>query len=86
MSKSNDDKPVTAKKFMKEFHRYQKGSITRRHFLGVTGLGTAMAVMGAAVPSLWSGKPMHSVIWATGWYFPPGPTIKIRSTWMNFQR
>ena len=57
MSKSNDDnKPITAKKFMKEFNRYQKGSITRRHFLGVTGLGTAMAVMGAAVPSLWSGK------------------------------
>ncbi len=24
MSKSNDDKPITAKKFMKEFHRYQK--------------------------------------------------------------
>ena len=57
MSKSNDDnKPISAKKFMKEFRRYQKGSITRRHFLGVTGLGTAMAVMGAAAPSLWSGK------------------------------
>ena len=41
---------------MKEFRRYQKGSVTRRHFLGVTGLGTAMAVMGTAVPSLWSGK------------------------------
>ena len=56
MSKRNDDKPITAKKFMQYFHRYQKGSITRRHFLGVTGLGTAMAVMGTAVPSLWSGK------------------------------
>ena len=55
MSKGNDDKPITAKKFMKEFHRYQKGSVTRRHFLGVTGLGTAMAVMGTAMPSLWSG-------------------------------
>ena len=56
MSKNNDDKPISAKKFMKEFRRYQKGSVTRRHFLGVTGLGTAMAVMGTAVPSLWSGK------------------------------
>ena len=57
MSKSNDDnKPISAKKFMKEFRRYQKGSVTRRHFLGVTGLGTAMAVMGTALPSLWSGK------------------------------
>ena len=57
MSNTNDDnKPITAKQFMKEFRRYEKGSITRRHFLGVTGLGTAMAVMGTAVPSLWSGK------------------------------
>ena len=57
MSKRNDDnKPISAKKFMQIFRSYQNGSITRRHFLGVTGLGTAMAVMGAAVPSLWSGK------------------------------
>jgi len=57
MSKGNDDnKPITAKKFMKELGRYQKGSVTRRHFLGVTGLGAAMAVMGTAVPSLWSGR------------------------------
>jgi len=56
MSKSDDNKPITAKKFMKYFRSYQKGSITRRHFLGVTGLGTAMAAMGTAMPSLWSGK------------------------------
>ena len=57
MSKSNDDnKPISAKKFMKEFRRYQKGSVTRRHFLGVTGLGTAMAVMGTALPTFWPGK------------------------------
>jgi spermidine/putrescine transport system substrate-binding protein len=57
MSKTNDDnKPISAKKFMKYFRSYQNGSISRRHFLGVTGLGTAMAVMGTAVPSLWSGK------------------------------
>jgi spermidine/putrescine transport system substrate-binding protein len=56
MSMRNDDKPISAEKFMKEFRRYQKGSVTRRHFLGVTGLGTAMAAMGIAVPSLWSGQ------------------------------
>ncbi len=42
---------------MKEFNRYQKGSISRRQFFGITGLGTAMATMGAAMPSLlWSGQ------------------------------
>lgn len=43
---------ISASKFMDELRRYQKGSISRRHFLGVTGLGTAAAVLGAAVPQL----------------------------------
>ena len=30
---------LTAEDFMEELRRYQKGSVTRRHFLGVTGLG-----------------------------------------------
>ncbi|MCP4430642.1 MAG: extracellular solute-binding protein, partial [Gammaproteobacteria bacterium] len=47
---------MTAKQFMKELHRYKNGSVSRRHFLGVTGLGTAMAVLGTAAPSLWSGN------------------------------
>ena len=53
MSKNHrGDQPITAKKFMEEFRRYQKGSVSRRHFLGVTGLGTAMAVLSGAVPGL----------------------------------
>ena len=53
MSKAyKDNLPITAKKFMEELRRYQIGSVSRRHFLGVTGLGTAMAVMSAAVPGL----------------------------------
>jgi spermidine/putrescine transport system substrate-binding protein len=40
------------KEFIKQLRRYEKGSISRRHFLGVTGLGTAMAVLGAAMPEL----------------------------------
>ncbi|MYM57520.1 ABC transporter substrate-binding protein [Thalassovita mangrovi] len=47
-----DDTPISKKKFMEELYRYKKGSVSRRHFLGVTGLGMASAVMGAAVPGL----------------------------------
>ena len=53
MSKKHDDNaPISAKKFMDELWRYKRGSISRRQFLGVTGLGTAMAVLGTAMPSL----------------------------------
>src|SRR5260221_12045723 len=43
---------ITAQKFLEELRRYQKGSVTRRHFLGVTGLGLATAVLSSAVPGL----------------------------------
>jgi spermidine/putrescine transport system substrate-binding protein len=48
----NDNTPISRTAFMEELRRYQKGSVTRRHFLGVTGLGTAMAVMGGTLPGL----------------------------------
>lgn len=48
----NDTTPISRTAFMEELRRYQKGSVTRRHFLGVTGLGTAMAVLGGALPGL----------------------------------
>ena len=43
---------ITPQKFLEELRRYQMGSVSRRHFLGVTGLGLATAVMSAAVPGL----------------------------------
>ena len=43
---------ISASKFLDELRRYQKGSVSRRHFLGVTGLGLATAVMSSAVPGL----------------------------------
>ena len=43
---------MSREKFMRELWRYKKGSVTRRHFLGVTGLGAATAVLGAAMPGL----------------------------------
>ncbi|MEQ9038968.1 MAG: spermidine/putrescine ABC transporter substrate-binding protein [Silicimonas sp.] len=48
----NDNGYISKQKFMEELRRYQKGSVTRRHFMRVTGLGAATAVLGAAVPGL----------------------------------
>jgi spermidine/putrescine transport system substrate-binding protein len=46
MSKSyRDNLPMSAREFVDQLLRYRKGSISRRHFLGVTGLGLAMAVL-----------------------------------------
>lgn len=47
-----DSTIITPRQFMEELRRYQKGSVTRRHFLGVTGLGLATAVLGTAMPGL----------------------------------
>ncbi len=48
-----DDLPVTPRRFMDEFMRLKRGSVNRRHFLGVTGLGLAAAVMGAGERPSW---------------------------------
>jgi spermidine/putrescine transport system substrate-binding protein len=49
---TKDSGYISKQKFMEELRRYQRGSVSRRHFLGVTGLGTAAAVLGAAIPGL----------------------------------
>ncbi len=43
---------ISREKFLAELMRYKKGSVSRRHFLGVTGLGLATSVLGAALPGL----------------------------------
>ena len=40
------NKPITAAELTAEFMRLKRGSVSRRHFLGVTGLGLAAAVVG----------------------------------------
>ena len=40
------------KEFIAQLRRYRKGSISRRHFLGITGLGTAVAALAASMPEL----------------------------------
>ncbi|HUS96308.1 MAG TPA: spermidine/putrescine ABC transporter substrate-binding protein [Hyphomicrobiaceae bacterium] len=49
---SRDDTPITRQKFIEELMRYRRGSVSRRHFLGVTGLGLATTVMASAMPGL----------------------------------
>ncbi len=49
---TKDSRIITAQQFVDELRRYQKGSVSRRHFLGVTGLGLATAVLGQAMPGL----------------------------------
>ncbi|HVJ41955.1 MAG TPA: spermidine/putrescine ABC transporter substrate-binding protein [Dongiaceae bacterium] len=44
------------KEFIKQLRRYQKGSVSRRHFLGVTGLGTAMTVLAGAMPAVYGAR------------------------------
>lgn len=47
MSKSyRDDLPVSAEEFVNQLMRLKRGSIGRRDFLGLTGLGIATAVLG----------------------------------------
>lgn len=61
---SRDKSIITPQEFVDQLRRYQKGSVTRRHFLGVTGLGLATAVMGSAVPGLRTRKA-HAAISGT---------------------
>ncbi len=49
---TKDKTILTPQQFIDELRRYQKGSVSRRHFLGVTGLGLATAVLGGAMPGL----------------------------------
>lgn len=47
MAKRDKDTTILSPdRFMDEFARLKRGSVTRRHFLGVTGLGLATAVLG----------------------------------------
>ncbi len=43
---------ISAREFLERLESYRKGSISRRHFLGVTGLGLATSVLAGAMPGL----------------------------------
>ncbi|NBZ88560.1 polyamine ABC transporter substrate-binding protein [Stagnihabitans tardus] len=46
MTKNLKDTKITPQEFMQQFMRWKRGSISRRHFMGVTGLGLAASVLG----------------------------------------
>ncbi len=50
--------------FLDQLERYRRGSISRRQFFGATGLGTATAVLAAAMPEL--ARPRAAWAAATG--------------------
>jgi spermidine/putrescine transport system substrate-binding protein len=51
-SSKHDDQLFSPRAFLGELGRYRRGLVSRRHFLGVTGLGAATAVLAGAVPRL----------------------------------
>jgi spermidine/putrescine transport system substrate-binding protein len=51
---------IDKKEFMHLLWRYKRGSITRRHFLGASGLGVATAVLAQAMPWLAAPKRAHA--------------------------
>ncbi len=76
MPKDYKDKmPISRRNFIEELRRYEKGSVSRRHFLGVTGLGLATAVMAGAVPGL---RPRRA--WSAG---ELGDRV-VLATWPNY--
>ncbi|HEY1383195.1 MAG TPA: spermidine/putrescine ABC transporter substrate-binding protein [Dongiaceae bacterium] len=48
------------KEFIKQLRRYEKGSISRRHFMGITGLGTAVAVLATSMPQLMTSRRAYA--------------------------
>ena len=61
--------------FLRTLRRWQRGSISRRHFIGATGLGAASASLAAAMPELvtpWRAEAAVS-----------GTTVRL-ATWANY--
>lgn len=48
------------KEFIHQLWRYKNGSITRRQFMGVTGLGLATATLASAMPQLLGPRPVYA--------------------------
>jgi spermidine/putrescine transport system substrate-binding protein len=84
MSKDyKDNLPITPEGFMDEFMRLKRGSITRRHFLGITGLGLATAVMSRFPGALVT--PAHAEDLGTQMSIATWPNYHDPQTFENFK-
>jgi acyl-CoA reductase-like NAD-dependent aldehyde dehydrogenase len=68
------------KTFIKTMRSWQNGSITRRDFLGRTGLGLAAAVVATNMPGLLAGSSSASALGAIVSVWRPGPITTARKT------
>ncbi|KQS97836.1 MULTISPECIES: spermidine/putrescine ABC transporter substrate-binding protein [unclassified Rhizobium] len=68
-----ENAPITAENLSDEWMRLKRGSVTRRHFLGVTGLGLAAAVL-ARQPGVFN---------STAYAQDLGSTMSL-ATWPNY--
>lgn len=68
-----DNAPISAERLSDEWMRLKRGSVSRRHFLGVTGLGLASAVL-ARQPGLFNASAHAQDL---------GSTMSI-ATWPNY--
>ncbi len=85
MSKDyKDNLPISANGFMDEFMRLKRGSVSRRHFLGITGLGLATAVMsrfpGALSTPAYAGEDLGTQMSIATW-----PNYHDPTTFENFK-
>ncbi len=85
MAKTHDENaPITAARLTDEFQRLRKGSVTRRHFLGVTGLGLAASVLtrfpGAFNASAYAGEDLGTQMSIATW-----PNYHDPATFENFK-
>ncbi len=84
MSKDyKDNLPITPNGFMDEFMRLKRGSVTRRHFLGITGLGLATAVLSRFPGAL--ATPAHAEDLGTQMSIATWPNYHDPATFENFK-
>lgn len=82
--KHRENLPISPDDFMHEFMRLKRGSVTRRHFLGVTGLGLATAVM-ARTPGAFSTAAYAAEDLGTKMSIATWPNYHDPATFENFK-